>query len=373
MADWGAEVIKIEPLSGDPYRANTATGKMMSGTSSHFHYANRGKRSIALDLKSAGGREIVHNLVRGADVLVTNLRLLPLRKLGMDYDTVSSVNRRLVYTLITGYGKTGPEANTAAFDTGAFWARGGIADTLLPSGAPPVFSAGAIGDCIAGLAAAAGTCAALLTRQTSGTGQLVDTSLFRAAAYFGGLNLFDIMIGEARPRVDRNCVPNPLANCYRDARGRWFFLMNLQADRAWPGVLRAIGREDLTNDARFDSLEKRASNATELVNLLDGAFARRTLFEWEIIFKREDIWYCPVQTQEEVIGDPQAEDAGLFMNVPADDPRFRMPAGPVDFCAMPGLIKRRPPELGEHTEEILLKAGYTWSDIALLKSKGSII
>ena len=373
MADWGAEVIKIEPPEGDPCRALRMGGKVVLGdTAPIYHLENRAKRSLVVDLKNPQGREIVYRLIKDADVFLTNLRSPGLEKLRMDYESLKKVNPRLIYTFITGYGIDGPDKDAAAYDVGTFWARGGVADCVLPPNTEPLFLSGAIGDHTAALAAVSGTCAALLARGTTGDGQLVEASLFRAASYFLSAPFFQALRGAPLLPNERKKSANPLINCYKDSEGRWFWLMGLQGDRHWPPTLRAIGREDLRDDPRFADMKKRGQNNAELVAILDQEFAQRPISQWGPIFDRENVWWNPVQTVTEVIRDRQAQGAGLFMDVPSPSGTMRMPAGPCDFYGTPWEARGAAAEFGEHTEQILLEAGYSWEEIAKLKEDGAL-
>jgi crotonobetainyl-CoA:carnitine CoA-transferase CaiB-like acyl-CoA transferase len=374
MADWGAEVIKIEPPEGDPYRIISSGGRHLAKgeVSAKFQLDNRGKRSISINLKTAQGRKLAHDLVRQVDVFLTNLRSPALEQFEMGYKTLSEINPALIYTFSTGYGIEGPDRDKAAFDAGAFWARAGVAASVLSPDADPLFPAGAIGDHTVALSSVTGTCAALVARNTTGKGQLVVTSLMRAGTYFVCSDLFQTMQGQPHTFTPRSHSVNPMINCYRDSQGKWFWLLGTQGDRAWPKILKAIGRDDLAGDSRFDNQAKRQQRAPEVVALLDDGFRSRTLAEWIPIFDREDVWWSPVQTLAELLDDPQAQAGGVFTNAPTDGGTLRMPSGPVDFHGTPWKVRSLAPELGEHTEQTLLEMGCSWDDIARLKSEGVI-
>jgi crotonobetainyl-CoA:carnitine CoA-transferase CaiB-like acyl-CoA transferase len=375
LADWGADVLKIEPPEGDPFRALSMGSRELGAheVNPMFHVDNRGKRGIALNLKQPKGLEIAYELVAGADVFLTNMRQPSLVKMKMDYESLKQVNRRLVYTILTGYGLSGPDRDKAGYDVGSYWARAGVAVETLGPDAEPLFRAGGIGDHNTAVAAVAGTCAALTARQTTGEGQLVATSLMRMGTYYLSSPMFTALRGIRTPPVSRQKAFNVAINCYRDAQGKWFWLLGLQGDRAWPGLMRAIGRADLIGDARYDSHSKRYKQARELVAMLDEVFATKTLDEWIPIFDREDVWWCPVQSAAEVMNDPQAESAGLFVDVPTPEGGvMRQPAGPVDFYGTPWESRSVAPEFGQDTESVLLELGRSWEDIEQLKSEGVI-
>ncbi|HKD66340.1 MAG TPA: CoA transferase [Candidatus Binataceae bacterium] len=372
LADWGADVIKIEPPEGDPFRA-LAMGSRELGrgeVNPMFHVDNRGKRSVAIDLKKPRGLELAYEMVAGADVFLTNMRLQGLEKMKMDYESLKKVNGRLVYTILTGYGMTGPDRDKAGYDVGSYWARAGVAYETMGPDAEPLFRAGGIGDHNTAVAAVAGTCAALNARHMTGEGQLVATSLMRMGTYYLSSSMFTALRGIRTPPVTREKSFNVAINCYRDSERKWFWLLGLQGDRAWPGLMRAIGRPELIGDTRFESHSKRYQHARELVAMLDQIFATKPLAEWGPIFDREDVWWCPVQSAAEVMNDPQAEAAGLFVDVPKPEGGvMRQPAGPVDFYGTPWESRSVGPEFGQDTETVLLEMGRSWEDIELLKSE----
>ncbi len=375
LADWGADVIKIEPPEGDPFRALSMGARELGRheVNPMFHVDNRGKRSVALDLKKPRGLEIAYEMVAGADVFLTNMRVPSLAKMKMDYESLKKVNPKLVYTILTGYGLAGPDRDKAGYDVGSYWARAGVAVETMGAEAEPLFRAGGIGDHNTAVAAVAGTCAALNARHTTGEGQLVATSLMRMGVYYLSSPMFTALRGIRTPPVTREKSFNVAINCYRDSERKWFWLLGLQGDRAWPGLMRAIGRPELIGDARYDSHTKRYQHARELVAMLDEIFATKTIAEWAPIFDREDVWWCPVQSAADLLEDPQAEGAGLFVDVPRPEGgTMRQPAGPVDFYGTPWNSRSVAPEFGQDTETVLLEMGRSWEDIGQLKSEGVI-
>lgn len=375
LADWGADVIKVEPPDGDPFRAYFA---WTVGQSTHvvpqFELDNRGKRSIVLNLQTERGREIMGRLLAGADVFVTNLRPRVLQRFGLDYETVHPRLPRLVYCQISAYGPDGPERDRAAYDVGAFWARGGVAASLTVPGAHPPHQRGGMGDHMAGAIAAGAIAAALLARERTGRGQRVSVPLLRVGAYMMGWDLSMVLrLGTRIETADRFHPRNPLMNCYQDRDGRWFWLIGLQSDRHWPDLCQAIGREDLLTDPRFATARARAENAPELVAELDRVFGTRTLTDWAELFDRHGVWWAPVQTLNELAADPVAEAAGAFVDVPAPEGPVRMVSGPVDFSETCWMPRGPAPELGQHTEEVLLELGFSWDELERLKAEGVII
>jgi crotonobetainyl-CoA:carnitine CoA-transferase CaiB-like acyl-CoA transferase len=375
LADWGAEVVKIEPPTGDPFRGLylSASGVELPANPP-FELDNRGKRSIALDLATAEGRAIADALVDRADVFVTNIRPEILTRFGLDDGRLRARCPRLIYGRITGYGEAGPDRERPAYDIGAFWSRAGIAAALTPPGADPPYQRGAMGDHVAGVTLAGGVAAALLARQATGEGQTVTTSLLRIGVFVLGWDTSaTLRLGIPATPFTRTTTPNPVINSYRAGDGRWFWLLGLQGQRHWPDLVRAVERPDWLEDPRFGTMRARREHCAELVALLDEIFATRPLPECGEAFDRAAMWWAPVQSTTEVIADPQAIAAGAFVEVP-DDAGGTVPgvASPVDFSAARWAPGGPAPECGQHTEEILLELGYDWEAIGRLKERGVV-
>jgi crotonobetainyl-CoA:carnitine CoA-transferase CaiB-like acyl-CoA transferase len=355
LADWGADVIKIEPPTGDPARM---FGRMLGiddGVSPPFEMDNRGKRSVVLDLATDDGRAAAFELLSGADVFLTNVRPAALRRTGLDFETVASRNPGLVYGLITGYGERGPDADRAAYDVAAFWARAGLAHLLTRPGDTPPFQRGGMGDHSAGMTLAAAVCAALFARTRTGKGQLVSTSLYRQGAYTVSfdLNTF-LMTGHSIAIGERETMGNPCMNNYAAGDGRRFWIVGLQGDRHWPALCRAVGRPDWLTDQRFDTGRSRAANAVELIGELDEIFAAKPLDEWAKAFAAEpDFFWSPINSIEDVVADDQFHAAGGVVYVPDGDAGAPMVATPADFHGTPWEPRSAAPKLGQHTDEIL--------------------
>jgi crotonobetainyl-CoA:carnitine CoA-transferase CaiB-like acyl-CoA transferase len=379
LADWGADVVKIEPPSGDPART---FGRML-GTdlpfNPPFELDNRGKRSIVLDLGQQDGRDLTEKLVAGADVFLTNVRLGALERLGLDPASLTARHPRLVYAAVTGYGMEGPERDRAAYDISAFWARSGLAHLLTFPGREPPFQRGGMGDHGVGMAAAAGVAAALLARERSAgrehrrQGQVVSVSLLRHGAYTIGFDLNTALrLGVSIGVGSRSEMGNPAINSYRDSAGAWFWLVGLEGERHWPDLARAAGRPEWLTDPRFATASARRRNARELISLLDEIFATRTMAEWASVFDAEGVWWAPVQTVDQVLADPQLHAAGGFVNVPDGTTTATMIATPVDYSATPWSVRSMPPDLGQHTDEILAELGLDGEAIATLRAGGAV-
>jgi crotonobetainyl-CoA:carnitine CoA-transferase CaiB-like acyl-CoA transferase len=374
LCDWGAEVIKIEPPQGDPFRGwlTSMMGATLS-TNPPFELDNRGKRSVALNLDNAEARAIAHRLIEDADVFVTNMRPRVLDQHGLTYEELSEANPRLVYCQITGYGLEGPDRDRAAYDVGAFWSRAGVAAGLTPAGHEIPHQRGGMGDHMAGNGAAGAVCAALLARERSGRGQKVHVCLLRMGAYMMGWDLsVALRLDSPVPPYDRTHPVNPLISCYKSGDGLWFWLLLLQADRHWPDLCRAIGREELLGDERFADIVKRRANTLEMVRELDATFATRSLEEWAKAFDEHNVWWAPVFNVFDVVHDPVAQRAGVVTEVEGPEGPTKVVASPADFLGTPQTPQGAVPELGQHTEEVLLELGYDWEGIVALKESGAI-
>jgi crotonobetainyl-CoA:carnitine CoA-transferase CaiB-like acyl-CoA transferase len=355
LADWGADVIKIEPPTGDPARMFGRMLGIEDGMSPPFEMDNRGKRSVVLDLTTDDGRASAFELLSGTDVFLTNVRPAALRRAGLDFETVAARNPRLVYGLITGYGERGPDADRAAYDVAAFWARAGLAHLLTRPGETPPFQRGGMGDHTAGMTLAAAICAALVARTRTGKGQLVSTSLYRQGAYTVSfdLNTF-LMTGHSIAIGQRETMGNPCMNNYTAGDGRRFWIVGLQGDRHWPALCRAVGRSEWLTDPRFDTGRSRAANAVVLIGELDEIFAAKPLDDWAKVFAGEpDFFWSPINSIEDVVADDQFHAAGGVVYVPDGGAVAPMVATPADFHGTPWEPRSAAPKLGEHTDEIL--------------------
>ncbi|MBA7565235.1 Cinnamoyl-CoA:phenyllactate CoA-transferase [subsurface metagenome] len=376
LGDLGADVIKVEPTSGDPGRGfmriiGTMVG--LKGRNYYFEQHNRNKRSIVLDLKQEKSKELFLKLIDEADVFLTNMSIEAPQKMGIGPDVLMKRNPRLIYAQASGWGRKGPDANELSFDyTGI--ARAGLMMSSGERGTPPSQVLPGLGDELGGMVCAWAICTALYAREKTGKGQLVDTSLMGSLICMESLVLSaPAMLGQEFPREIRTQAGNPIYNHYRAKDDKWFILAHLQPDRYWPNACRALDMPELENDPRFNSIEARGENARELISIMDKKFATRTRDEWFQIFQREGLIHSPVQTLTEVIDDPQAVANNYVTSF--EHPvlgRTKMVGFPWDFSQTPASIRREAPELGQHTEEILLEMGYNWDDITQLKTDGVI-
>ncbi len=356
MADWGAEVIKVEPPAGDPQRAIFgAFGIADQKGVPPFEIDNRGKQSVVIDLQTPDGMRSMHALLDTADVFITNVRPAALERLGVDHTTVLAQFPGLVYASLTGYGLQGTERDRAGYDVGAFWARSGMAHTLVPPDQLPPSIRSGMGDHVTGITLAAGVLAKLLERERTGVGGLVATSLLRTGMYTIGWDIgIQLRFGKRESTRPRERTRAPLMNSYRSGDGRAFWLLTLEGDRHWPNLVAALNQPGLAEDIRFTTAKDRLANSIDLVATLDAAFAQRTFADITESFDLHDVWWAPLNSIVDVIADPQAQAAGAFVEMLAHDGEEPYVAvnSPVDF-GDPATTRGRVPKLGEHTESVL--------------------
>ena len=351
MADWGADVIKVEPPAGDPQRfVFGALGVADQKGVPPFEIDNRGKRSVVLDLRNDDDLQKMFVLLEEADVFVSNVRPAGLARMGLDPESLTKRFPRLIYGQLTGYGATGPDVDKAGYDIGAFWSRSGLAHTTVaPDELPPAIRSGQ-GDHTTGLSMAAGVLAALFDRERTGAGRVVSTSLLRTGIYTLGWDVgVYLRFGKRQSTKSSRKNPAPQMNCYRCADGRAFWLLGMEADRHFPGLLKAIGREELAGVENFKNARARSINAGEFTAVLDEHFATQDYAYWTARFDANDVWWAPLNSIADAVADPQVIASGAFVEMtpqPDEDP-YRAVNSPVDFSGYSP--KYGPvPNLGEH-------------------------
>ena len=292
LAECGADVIKIEPLEGgDPIRGLDLEERWGAKTPPFNYMAemvNRGKRSAAIDLRKPEGQQLVYRLVQTADVFVTNVRPQALDHLEMTPETITALNPRLIYGLLTGFGPKGPDKNKPAFDEVGFWARGGFLSFMGEPGGPPTHLHGAMGDLTAAVCMTNAISLALFARERTGKGQIVDASLLSSGMWVAGYDLHRTLFsGEDVLRETRTSAPSPLYNTYQCGDGRWVQFAMPQGDRYWAPTCRALDIPDLASDTRFNTHGKMMKNHIDAIKLLDEAMARRPSRRVGPPFRRE--------------------------------------------------------------------------------------
>ncbi len=351
MADWGADVIKVEPPAGDPQRfVFGALGVADQKGVPPFEIDNRGKRSVVLDLRNENELQKMFALLEEADVFVSNVRPAGLARMGLDPDSLTKRFPRLIYGQLTGYGTTGPDVDKAGYDIGAFWSRTGLAHTTVaPDELPPAIRSGQ-GDHTTGLSMAAGVMAALFDRERTGKGRVVSTSLLRTGIYTLGWDVgVYLRFGKRQSTKSSRKNPAPQMNCYRCSDGRAFWLLGMEADRHFPGLLKAIGREELASVENFKNARARSINAGEFIAVLDEHFATQDYAYWTTKFDENDVWWAPLNSIADAVADPQVIASGAFVDMTPqpDEAPYRAVNSPVDFSGFTPTYGPVP-NLGEH-------------------------
>ncbi len=378
LADMGANVIKIEmPVVGDGGRGwvRPDDSAVPPDMSTYFETNNRGKKSITVDLTKKKGRELVHRLVAKADAFVHNVRQGVPEKLEMDYETLRRINPKLIYVAGSGYGPKGPESAEPSFDY-IGQARSGMMNMVGEPDMPPLPTQGGASDQMAATMIAFGTISALLARERRGIGQRVDVSHLGSMMALLRLPIGQMLYHgeEIHLRKDRKAEWNPLWNRYLCKDGKWIVLGMLQPDKRWPTVCKALGIEHLRDDPKFAEQVQRGMNSVEIIAIFDEIFITRTVPEWMKHLKETgDIICCPVQSLPDLLTDPQvlANDYIVETEHRALG-KVKVPGHPIQFSETPGQIVAEAPELGQHTEEVMLEYGYSWEEIAQMKDEGVI-
>jgi crotonobetainyl-CoA:carnitine CoA-transferase CaiB-like acyl-CoA transferase len=375
LADWGAEVIKVEhAVTGDPQRGLRQTGSyvIVGDPNPNVEHANRGKRSIGLHMGTAEGREVLHDLARRADVFLTSFLPAARRKFGIDVDDIRAVNPKIIYARGSALGPRGAEAGRGGYDMTAFWCRGTSAASLTPPNVeglinpPPAY-----GDTISGTNLAGGIAAALLKRERTGEPSVVDVSLLGSGLWAMGHALaVSLHLGRswvAPPLGSHGALTNPLSGLYRTADGRYLSFVMLQPGKFWADVCQHIDRPELADDPRFATMEQLAANAEPGIKILQEVIVTRTLAEWAERFTTLAGPWAPVQDTLQAGADPQ---------VRANE--YILPAGELELVSSPVQFDVTAPKLGPapafaaHTEEILQELGLDWDRIITLKEAGAV-
>jgi len=381
LADWGADVIKIEgPDSPDPGRSLVRYEVTPGGVNAYFETHNRNKRGIVLDLKSERGLQVFYRLVEGADIVVQNFRPGVNNRLRIDYETLSGINPRLIYCSASGFGLKGPDAENPALDPLA-QARGGLMSVTGEPETPPTRTANGFADQVSSFLLSYGIAIAMFHRERSGRGQSLDGSLLQGIIASQAFNITSFLTtgtyaGQPMPRLSRR-LTSPLWNHYKAKDGKWVMLAMAQLGRYWPVFRKTLAEATgVLLEPEALSIEWMRMHAVELMALvakMDELFATKPAREWVALLRQQDMVVEVVQEYGELAGDPQV--AANEMIVSVDHPSYGpMPiVGPaVNLHATPGSIRRTAPEFGQHTEEVLLEAGFTWEELESLRGDGAI-
>ena len=374
LSDFGADVIKIEPpVSGDPYRN---LPNLPGYPHSEHNYAwlleARNKKSLALDLTKFEAQAVLYRLVAESDVFITNMPPQVREKLGITYDHLLHLNDRLIYASFTGYGEKGEEANKPGFDSNAYWARSGLMDLVrADQHTTPARSIAGMGDHPCAMAFYGAIVTALYKRERTGKGSHVSSNLMAngvwAASVLAQAKLVGAKFGERHPRER---ALNAVTNHYQCKDGRWLILSLLNEDRQWPTLMRCLDREDLVTDARFATRKDRHARSLELIKIFDEIFAGRPLAEWRRILDGSGLVFGVVGILDDIPNDQQMIDNEVL--VPFENDTMLTINSPIWVDGAKKVQPRKPPGIGEHSDEILRNAGYDEAAIQKLRSSGAV-
>jgi crotonobetainyl-CoA:carnitine CoA-transferase CaiB-like acyl-CoA transferase len=379
LAEWGAEVLKIEhPDGGDPQRGLISSGLVPGGPGGvnfFIEQPNHGKKSVAINLQHPDGRAVLLKLCETADVFLTNWLPGPLSRARLEVEDIRAANPDIIYVRGHGQGRRGPDADKGGYDGSAFFARSGVLNTLMYGDDPygPTQPA-AFGDLPGGQTIAGAIAAALFKRERTGEASVVDVSLLAFGMWVNAPDIVQSkLFGRPVPKTTRDRLPNPLVNRYLTKDGRLVQLVMLQAVRFWPELISAVGRPDLATDPRFSTPEAMFENRVEGTRLLDEIFVTKTLADWkQTLSGIKGVW-SPVQQGLDLYDDPQVVANGYVGEVTASGgTTFQLVANPTQFDEEPNQLVRAP-ELGEHTDDVLRQAGYDEESILALKIDNAIL
>ena len=376
LSDFGAEVIKIErPQGGDPYRYLSFLPGMAASEHNYCWLLDaRNKKSLALDLRDEAGREVLRKLISTADIFITNYPPDLAARFQVRYEDIEALNPRLIYAQITGYGEAGDDTNKPGYDTTAYWARSGLTEIMFDltrsTGATPCGT----GDHPVALALFGAIMLALYRRQMTGRGSKVSTSLMATGAWSNSCQIQAAMLGAVfPPKRTRVTALNPLVNGYQARDGYRFMLCCLDTRYDWGRLCRAIGRTDLTEDARYASADARYENGGDVVALLDEAFTSKDMAEWQVLFDQHSVIWGPIPKIDRVAADPQMKANGVFAEF--DHPELGSVPTVNNPINVTGITKEKPklaPDIGQHSIEIMKTLGYEDDAIQGLIKSGVI-
>jgi crotonobetainyl-CoA:carnitine CoA-transferase CaiB-like acyl-CoA transferase len=373
LSDFGADVIKVEPPTGDLWRhGHQIPPQPQSKDAYPWHLANRNKRGITLDLKSPNAAQVLEKLVEWADVLIVNTPHPARKKLKLEYDDVAAWNPRLIYADVTGFGDKGPDANLPGFDITSYWARSGLLSMTRDAGAPPTWPVAGSGDNATAVGLYSAIVTALYRRERTGKGSYVTTSLLAEGVWSASVSI-QAALCEAKffPAHDRKNPANAALNVYRASDGTWFVLI-VTPDKLAP-VAKAIGRPDLLTDPRFSDPAKLVENMSQLTEILEGVFGSEPMTHWSEIFNGVHVTFGAVRGPQEVIDDPQLRLNDII--VPLEDAGGNLTStisSPIQVRGVTKVSAKRAPEIGEHTEEVLTQLGFSAAEVDALRASGAV-
>ncbi|HEY1436284.1 MAG TPA: CoA transferase [Casimicrobiaceae bacterium] len=373
LGDFGADVVKVEPPSGDVWRhANRIPPQPQAKEPYQWHLANRNKRGLALDLKSSAAPRVVERLVKWADVFIVNTPHPARRRLKLEYSDVAHWNPRLIYADLTGFGEKGPDADLPGFDITSYWARSGLLSMTRDAGVPPTWPVLGSGDNATAVGLYSAIVTALYRRGRTGEGAYVTTSLLAEGVWSASVAIQAALSGAKFYGLhDRRSPPNAAMNVYQAADGAWFVLLVTPDKLA--AVAAGIGRADLLTDPRFSDPATLMTNMPQLTAILDEVFGAKPLAHWYEVFSGVHVTFGAVKGPEDVINDPQLRANDIV--VPLDGAGGQMTStisSPIKVHGVTKVSARRAPDVGEHNDEVLHQLGFTGADIERLRSEGAV-
>ncbi len=375
LAEWGADVVKVERPGGDPLRLIMGMGFVTDTGDFNFLFEqfNRNKRGVSINLRTDEGRDALDKLIEWADVFITNFLPSARTKLRLDPSDIAEVNPRCIYAIGSGQGLEGPDADKGGFDAVSYWARGGLAHMLTPSGGQLVQPRGALGDAPSGAYLAGGVAAALFKRERTGESTVVDVSLLGAAVWTLSNDLVPTAIlGVEPPRhVAGKSLSSVLVGSFRTADERWISLNMLDPDRHWEPTMRALGLEELLDNPEYATAAQRQALAPELHPILVERIASLPLAELKERLSAQDTIFSSIASPLEVINDVQVIANGYMPNYPGH-PTARLSSSPMQFDGQGLEIRRGAPEVGEHTDEVFHELGFDDAEVARLRESGAL-
>jgi crotonobetainyl-CoA:carnitine CoA-transferase CaiB-like acyl-CoA transferase len=374
LADWGADVVKVERPTGDPLRGFMGAGFVADTGDFNFLFEqfNRNKRGIAIDLRTGEGRVVLDRLLERADVFITNFLPSARAKLRLQPADIWAVNPRAIYAKGHGQGQRGPDADLGGFDAVSYWSRGGIGHMLTPAGGPFVMQRGAMGDAPSGAFLAGGIAAALFRRERTGEASVVDVALLNSAVWTLAVDLVPTSIIGADPEKGPfKPLSSPLVGPYQTSDGRWIVLNMLDPDRHWAPCCRALGLDTCIDHPDYATTAARATNNVAIWEVFRDRIAALPFADAVAALRAHDTIFAALATPMEVLADPQVT-ANDYLPRHPEHPRARLAAGPVQFDDTPTAVRRRAPRTGEHTDEVLAEAGFAPHEIDALRERGAI-
>jgi crotonobetainyl-CoA:carnitine CoA-transferase CaiB-like acyl-CoA transferase len=373
LSDFGADVVKVEPPSGDLWRHGHQIPPQPQAKDPYpWHLANRNKRGITLDLKSPSAAQVVERLVKWADVLIVNTPHPARKRLHIEYDDVAAWNPRLIYADVTGFGEKGPDADLPGFDITSYWARSGLLSMTRDAGVPPTWPVAGSGDNATAVGLYSAIVTALYRRERTGKGSYVTTSLLAEGVWAASVSIQAALCDAKFYGLhDRKNPANAALNVYRAADDTWFVLI-VTSDKL-AAVAAAIGRPDLLTDPRFSDPAKLMANMSQLTAILDEVFGAQPMAHWYEVLSGVHVTFGAVRGPKEVIDDPQLRANDIVVPIEGAGGKLTSTiSSPIQVHGVPKVSAKRAPEIGEHNDQVLQELGFNAAEIDGLRASGAV-